>query len=140
MTRLLAMGLLLVALSPTGPLVAQSTEVWLIQNEPLQDTVGLRVLSQPQQMLVYVDRAVPPDGTTLPVMAIRLPSGKNAAQCTWASEPRGSGCASPAPVRSSARCVGGTKFRMSAERPSGDNENASPFPRSTGAEPSVPRM
>ena len=71
MTRMLAIGLLLVALSPTGPLVTQSTEVWLIQNESLQDQVGVRVLSQPEQMLVYVDRAAAPDGTASPEMAIQ---------------------------------------------------------------------
>jgi hypothetical protein len=71
MTRLLAIGLLLAGMSPTWPLLAQSTEVWLIQNEPLQDKVGVRVLSQPEQIVVYVDRPAPPDGTALPEIAIQ---------------------------------------------------------------------
>ena len=70
MTRLFAIGLLLVA-TPTGRLAAQSNEVWLIQNEPVQDTVGVRVLSLSEQIVVYVDRPAPPDGTALPKIAIQ---------------------------------------------------------------------
>ncbi len=71
MTRILAIGLLLVATLPTGPLVAQSKEVWLIHNEPLQDKVGVRVLSQPEQIQVYADRGATPDGTELPAVAFQ---------------------------------------------------------------------
>jgi hypothetical protein len=62
-------GLLLVATSPA--LVAQSKEVWLIQNEPLQDDVGLRVLSQPEQIVVYIDRGATPQDAALPERTIQ---------------------------------------------------------------------
>ena len=102
MTRLLAIGLLLLALSPTGPLVAQSTEVWLIQNEPLQENVGVRVRSQPEQVQLYVDRAAPFDGTALPEVAIQawllrsdgtalLRSGPAQKTMTWGRRSPGGG-------------------------------------------------
>jgi hypothetical protein len=71
MKRLIAIAALLVATSPTGPLVAQSKEVWLIQNEPLQDKIGVRVLYQPEQIVVYVGRGSTQDRTEPPEMTIQ---------------------------------------------------------------------
>ena len=71
MTRLFAIGLLLVAISPAGPLAAQSDQVWLLRDDALQDKITVSVAHQPEQVLVYVHRGSTPDGVVLPEMAIQ---------------------------------------------------------------------
>jgi hypothetical protein len=56
MTRLLAVGLLLVATAPAGRAAAQSDQVWLIQDELLRDNTAVGVAHQPDRVVVDVRR------------------------------------------------------------------------------------
>jgi hypothetical protein len=70
-TRLVAVGLLLIVTSPVGRVAAQSEQVWLIRDEPLRDKTAVGVAHQPEQVLVSVHWWSAPDQTRLPDMAIR---------------------------------------------------------------------
>ena len=73
MTRVLAVGLLLVTTAPAGPVAAQNIELWipLIQNDRLQDQISLDVLYQQSQVSVHVFRRSTPEGPSLPAIAIQ---------------------------------------------------------------------
>ncbi len=71
MTRLLAIGLLLVATAPAGSLAAQTNPVWLLQNEALRDGTTVGVAHLPDQVVMSVQRWAP-QRTSLPDMAIRV--------------------------------------------------------------------